>query len=226
MNIRILQNSGRRCAWTDRKNGYFEFLCAADVKNSGYYRETKRYCKGFAAAGHACNEAKYIDVYPQGFSACYDNVKLNVSLLVDEQAFFISGTKNPGILGIVPFYEKEKQDKAENLAFLQENDPENEAASASAPAVSEKKTPSAVIPPVFEWKMVSSGGITVLSSNTGIAVAAPFDFYFKINDDILELYALDESLFPKKNMKDEFVPDENGWYVVFEKLLPKKHCVL
>ena len=216
MNIRILQNSGRRCAWTDRKNGYFEFLCAADVKNSGYYRETKRYCKGFAAAGHACNEAKYIDVYPQGFSACYDNVKLNVSLLVDEQAFFISGTKNPGILGIVPFYEKEKQDKAENLAFLQENDPENEAASASAPAVSEKKTPSAVIPPVFEWKMVSSGGITVLSSNTGIAVAAPFDFYFKINDDILELYALDESLFPKKNMKDEFVPDENGWYVVFE----------
>ena len=123
--------------------------------------------------------------------------------MVDEQAFFISGTKNPGILGIVPFYEKEKQDKAENLAFLQENAPENEAASASAPAVSEKKTPSAVIPPVFEWKMVSSGGITVLSSNTGIAVAAPFDFYFKINDDILELYALDESLFPKKNMKGE-----------------------
>ena len=121
MNIRILQNSGRRCAWTDRKNGYFEFLCADDVKNSGYYRETKRYCKGFAAAGHACNEAKYIDVYPQGFSACYDNVKLNVSLLVDEQAFFISGTKNPGILGIVPYFEKEKQDKAENLAFLQEN---------------------------------------------------------------------------------------------------------
>lgn len=215
MNIRILKNSGRRCAWTDRKNGYFEFVCDNTAEKSGYYRGEKRCCKGFSASGHSCGDAQYIDVYPEGFSACYDDTKLNVSLLVDEQAFFISGAKNPGILGIIPDFEDEKDDTAESLPFVQNHTfgipSEKGGFSFSAKDADVRKN---VLP--GEWKMTTSDGISLLSSNIGIAVAAPFDFYFKVNDDVLELYAQNGIESEKRSRKDEFPCDRNGWYVVFE----------
>ena len=88
MDIRILKNTNRRCAWTDRKNGYFEFLYNDDAKENGYYRGEKRFLRSFTLGGHDVLESKYIDVYPYGGVFSYDNLKLYASLLIDEQAFF------------------------------------------------------------------------------------------------------------------------------------------
>ena len=114
MKIKILQDSGRRCAWTDRKDGYFELSCSKEIGNSGYHRVNTTLFSGFSVGGHPFNQAKNIEVFPEGFVLNYDSAGSSSgsgsgfgtgsgiagSLLLSEQAFWIGRAKNFGIFGL------------------------------------------------------------------------------------------------------------------------------
>lgn len=197
MNIRILKNSGRRCAWTDRKNGYFDFLYdSVKENNGGYFRGEEKYFTGFTLSGHTCSESKYVDVYPQGFCASFDDIKLNASLLIEEQAFYISGAKNPGLFGINSKYFEEQIELSSAKEKLD--------------IESVKKT----VKKIIQWHTTVIDGITVVSSSTGLAVAGNFDFYYKTNDNTLELYYRSGCSDFDEKSNNPF--DLIGWYITFE----------
>lgn len=293
MKIKLSQNSNRRCTFTDRKDGYIELPANKESESSGYFRGNKKFLSGFSANGHAFNEAKYINVFPYGIELDFSNANLFASLLIDEQAFFLSGTRNPGILSISsgtvsdkenenPYYSdkpeqnskqtEEKESAEKNAANSAEKTAASENSTISAASeismnsessessaknpqpeksdlsktklaekndktenlnknLSEKPNKSEKHLISYDWKKTEQNGIQILSSGNGIAVSAPFDFYYKINDDNLELYALDSKKFAKKinnfekklaeissSPKDNFASSDllEGWYLVFE----------
>ena len=88
MNIRILPNSQRRMAWTDRKDGYLELLFTEENVKNGYYRGNRKLLSSFAANGHSWSQAKYVDVYPEGFRANLSNLKGKEKTLI--KAFVVA----------------------------------------------------------------------------------------------------------------------------------------
>ena len=101
-------------AWTDRKSGYLE-LCTGSIDDSvcGYYRGDKKFLTDFFIsmkeyeADLFRSNALYTDVMPEGFSSAFEftsnarrhSLTLDVSLLLEEQAFYIhvgSGDVFPG----------------------------------------------------------------------------------------------------------------------------------
>ena len=201
MDIRIVKNTNRRCAWTDRKNGYFEFLYSDAAKENGYYRGEKRFLRSFTLGGHDVLESKYIDVYPYGGVFSYDNLKLYASLLIDEQAFFISGAKNSGLKGVAASAFDSMQSVAEKS--VEHNSSSNQ----DEQGVKEREKKR------FVWNTENIDGITVLHSNAGICIASSLDFYSRCEGDVVELYAREE-IAPSHNSENPFLRD--GWYVVFE----------
>ena len=196
MKIRLLQNSKRRCAFTDRKNGYIQIVCSneSDKNESGYYRENRKFFSGFSVLGSAFYDAKSINVFPEGFSIEFDSATLSGALLLDEQAFYLSECRNLGILGINKIDE--------------DSDVEN-----SSKDESEEKSPATSVQVSPSWNMSERDGIHVLSSGTGIAVAAIFDFDFKIENFDLELFS---NLAEEGRSKANFPFGENGWYLAME----------
>ena len=196
MKIRLLQNSKRRCAFTDRKNGYIQLVCSneSDKNESGYYRENRKFFSGFSVLGSAFYDAKSINVFPEGFSIEFDSASLSGALLLDEQAFYLSECRNLGILGINKIDE--------------DSDVEN-----SSKDESEEKSPATSVQVSPSWSMSERDGIHVLSSGTGIAVAAIFDFDFKIENFDLELFS---NLAEEGQSKANFPFGENGWYLAME----------
>ena len=196
MNIRLFQNSKRRCAFTDKKNGYFQLVCSNEQDESGYYRENRKFFSGFSVSGRAFYEAQSINVFPHGVVLEFERENLSISLLLDEQAFYFSGCKNCGILGI-------NQTKIESASDGTSEDSEDS-------PDSEKVLQKPVLFPA--WKISEVNGIHVLSSGTGIAAAAAFNFDFKVGDSDLELSAD----FSKcvENSPEFF--ERNGWYLSIE----------
>lgn len=166
MKIKILPNSQRRMAWTDRKNGYLELLFTNENEKNGYYRGQKKLLSSFSANGHSWSTADYVDVYPQGFKACFSKGTLEVSLLIEEQALFVCSEENVGLLGIV----------SEKYSYLVPEDMRE---------YKEKQD--------FTWKISKKDDCTILSCNRGVAIASDFDFYHSIKDDDIELYKREKS---------------------------------
>ncbi|MCI6545171.1 MAG: hypothetical protein MR494_02030, partial [Spirochaetia bacterium] len=107
MHIKIQKGSNRRLAYTDRKEGYFQYLAGMANSENGYHRGNVQFFKEFTCQGHKLEDADFIRVYPEGFRAVFDKYSLDVSLLIDEQAFYVSSDKNIGILGIWPVVQSE-----------------------------------------------------------------------------------------------------------------------
>lgn len=124
MKIRIEKGLNRRFGYTDRKNGYLELNGRSfpDVA-TGYFRGKKKFLSDFFLAVESESSlsgsenlgawtdlwrscALHTDVRPDGFSVVYDfcnpHISLNVSLLLDEQAFFLSRTPLQGNLQAYP----------------------------------------------------------------------------------------------------------------------------
>ena len=186
MNITILPNSERRMAWTDRKDGYLELLFTEENIKNGYYRGNRKLISSFAANGHSWSQAKSVDVYPEGFRANFSKYKLDVSLIIDEQALFVSSAENVGLLGIA----------TEKVSYLALSENEEE-----AKPVEKSK-----------WNISQVDGCTVLSTERGVAIAADFDFYHSLNDDDIQLYVTDKSGMEFSENPFEL----RGWYVTFE----------
>lgn len=186
MNITILPNSERRMAWTDRKDGYLELLFTEENIKNGYYRGNRKLISSFAANGHSWSQAKSVDVYPEGFRANFSKYKLDVSLIIDEQALFVSSAENVGLLGIA----------TEKVSYLALSENEEE-----AKPVEKSK-----------WNISQVDGCTVLSTERGVAIAADFDFYHSLNDDDIQLYVTDKS--GMEFSENPF--ESKGWYVTFE----------
>lgn len=195
MKIRLQNETGRRLAWTDRKDGYIELLFSSKIANNGYYRGNHRFFEGFTINGHLWTEAKYIDFYPYGLNTIINGSPVQMSLLLDEQAIYITSEKNVGFYSLNP--------KPSNDNSTEEQSKLNK--------ISKLK---------IDFKKNSIDGISVLSAD-GIAIAAEFDFYHSFINNTMELYVSDQSYTPiSKNSSAE----ENkslfqapGWYMVFEK---------
>ena len=173
MNIRILPNSQRRMAWTDRKDGYLELLFTEENVKNGYYRGNRKLLSSFAANGHSWSQAKYVDVYPEGFRANFSKFTLDVSLIIDEQALFVASAENVGLLGI----------GSEKLSYLVQSEDDEQK---SEPAEKAK------------WNLSHVDGCIVLSCERGVAIAADFDFYYSENEDNIQLYVADKSSFTRR----------------------------
>lgn len=158
MNIKFDPKSNRRIAYTDRKSGYFEFQ--KDCTGNGYLRSKKRFFTEITVNGHSLGEAKEICVLPQGFSANFDSVRADISLLIDEQAFYIWTPKNAALRGILP-------------AQILDDGPHADGE----------------ISDLQNWNSTVIDGVCVISNQTGIAVGANFNFYSKINEETLELHS-------------------------------------
>lgn len=187
MNIRILPNSQRRMAWTDRKDGYLELLFTEENVKNGYYRGNRKLLSSFAANGHSWSQAKYVDVYPEGFRANFSKFTLDVSLIIDEQALFVASAENVGLLGI----------GSEKLSYLVQSEDDEQK---SEPAEKAK------------WNLSHVDGCIVLSCERGVAIAADFDFYYSENDDNIQLYVADKSSITISDKPFE----SKGWYIAFE----------
>lgn len=51
MLIKVMADSGKRIAWTDRKNGYFQFLFGKKNDENGYFRGSTKFLEGFTSDG-------------------------------------------------------------------------------------------------------------------------------------------------------------------------------
>lgn len=180
MKIIIDSNSSRKAAWTDKKNGYLELNFSKDIKNSGYFRGQTQYLSGFSCAQKKWNSADYTEIFPYGFRSIFGEKILEVSLLLDEQAFYINSSNSVEILDSVKFNSD-----------------------------SEKKLPS--------WKTFQKDGITILSSDCGLSVAANFNFYHSVKEKDLILHATDS----KNLSKSEEPFSLPGFYVTFEETQEK-----
>lgn len=168
MNIKILHNSERRCAWTDRKNGYIELAFGDEAKKSGYYRGQKRYFKGFFLDDKKFFEADSIEVKPECGKIAFGEDEIEFSLLLDEEAFFVKKCKKFGLI------KPRGNDKNHGKS----------------------------------WHKKSENGVTVLSSSTGVAIAAPFDFSHKVKNGDLSVWC--DGLCAGGNSQDV------GFYIAFE----------
>lgn len=196
MQIKIKAENGRRIAYTDRMDGYFQYLFQKNNKENGYYRGNTKFLNEFTCDGHGLDSAKSVTVFPYGFSAVFEKSVLEVSLLINEQAFYVSANKNAGLINAVPtlqLYESlplEGKQKNDNSAELQNQT---------------KKIPS--------WKETQIENICVSSCDAGIAIAADFSFNLSVHDKDLSLRVTDSNGISKC----ENCFESTGWYVVFEK---------
>ncbi len=247
MKIKITQESGRRCAWTDRKDGYFELSCTKEAGNSGYHRVNTTLFSGFSLAGHPFMQAKNIEVFPEGFILNYDlNSSSNssavssfgtnsvaASLLIGEQAFWVSRAKNVGLFGLNFNFASEFPSVNAISDHYAEVRPENQDIYIDENASGAKKERE----PVYlkkqpEWKFYEKDGLYILDSGLGIVISSDFDFYYKAETTSLELHqrSADEKyieeaeklrkagIFPAWSASEEGqVLSSSGWYIVFEK---------
>ena len=198
MNIRLTRNSNRRMAWTDKCSGYLEFLFSENSENDGYFRGSTRLLTGFSSDGHSLKEAEYIDVRPEGFMAAFVDGMLNVSLLLDEQAFYIYSAKSAGISGSAG---KVQQLEAK---ITEDNEQSQKSGIDTEESVEAKE---------FEWTSEIIDGCTVVSSSAGFAAAAEFNFRYVIKENDVELYRETQAV---KNPGREKPFSADGWYIVFE----------
>ena len=198
MNIRLTRNSNRRIAWTDKCSGYLEFLFSENSENDGYFRGSTRLLTGFSSDGHSLKEAEYIDVRPEGFMAAFVDGMLNVSLLLDEQAFYIYSAKSAGIPGSAG---KVQQLEAE---ITEDNEQSQKSGIDTEESVEAKE---------IEWTSEIIDGCTVVSSSAGFAAAAEFNFRYVIKENDVELYRETQAV---KNPGREKPFSADGWYIVFE----------
>lgn len=195
MHIKIMANSGRRIAWTDRMDGYFQYLFKKDNKEGGYYRGSTKYLSEFLCNGHGLDYAKAVDVYPYGFKTEINGATFEASLLINEQAFYIASEKNVTVCDAIPTMQLVETLPLEGKEVMSNKDEvENQ----------QKKNPV--------WKESKVDGICVLSSDVGIAVAAEFDFIHSIKDENLSLRVTNNA--GVKLSENAF--ESAGWYLVFE----------
>ena len=169
MLIKINANESRRIAWTDRKDGYFHFLFNKDASENGYFRGNVRYLSGFTCNGKNLQNADFIEVYPYGFNAVFEKSFLKASLLLEEQAFFLSSDSKIKISDILPEVQtKEEIPSDKNVSNKSEN--------------SEKQKKE-----ILTWKKSSIDNIEILSNNKGIAIAADFNFEYSAENNDIEL---------------------------------------
>jgi pullulanase len=163
-------------AWTDRKNGYLELMTGQIGPDlGGYFRGGRKFLSDFFLSLECGGEidlyrtnALHTDVSPAGFSSVFEHgsgtLALNVSLLMDEQAFFIeigSGgnadpfSVQPGILLA-----------ADRFAAQTPGDVTSVDGSSG----------DAANRPARMWECDIRDGVTVWSSDDGIAVASFFTF--------------------------------------------------
>lgn len=192
MSIKILRDSGRRMAWTDKRDGFLDLQLSGDIKESGYFRGSKKYLTGFSCSGYYWNQAKSVEVFPYGFRAFFEKEVIDVSLLVYEQAFYINAVKNAGIVDAVPDvikYIERKSDAAGDSSKVQER----------------------FRRPVWHFSQVDD--IKVVSSDCGIAVASDFDFYYSVKGGDLQLHVSESS----ESLCETDEPfKKSGWYFVTE----------
>ncbi len=194
MDIRITYGSGRRMAWTDKRNGYMEFF-GTDTED-GYYRGAARLLTGFYASGMPLKEAQEVCVRPEGFTAQFAGCTLSVSLLLDEQAVYLFSEKDAGISGILPEPPNDAFEASAEEAF------EPEAPNASAASAQDDR---AII-----WKKTVIDGCTVVVSSAGFAAAAEFDFQYALEAEGITLCRSQEAAAGQEPF------EEPGWYAVFE----------
>lgn len=118
MLIKIKANESRRIAWTDRKDGYFHFLFNKNTSENGYFRGDVRYLSGFTCNGKNLQNADFIEVYPYGFNAAFEKSFLKASLLLEEQAFFISSNSKIKISDILPEVQKKEDSEKQKKGIL------------------------------------------------------------------------------------------------------------
>ena len=162
MHIKILPDSGRRIAWTDRVDGYFQFLFSNNTSDNGYYRENTKYFSGFSCNGKSLQQAKYAEFFPQGLKAHYSKDILDFSLLIDEQAFFVNSNAPVTVLDTVQAFLHEDPLPLEGVEIKKE---EKKAA--------QKKE--------ITWSEKTTDGIKVFHNNDGLAVAGAFSFDSKVS---------------------------------------------
>lgn len=183
--MKILIDNKRKISWTDKKNGYLELNLFEENKNSGYFRNDFCFLTGFSCGGKTLSDVKSAEYFPYGLKANFSDDFLEISLLLDEQAFYLNSSKDIGILNCVKNLKiKEKNDSAEKI-------------------IEKSKIPS--------WRISEKNNIKILSSDSGIAVAADFDFYYSVKDSDLFLYYSN----PQKLENAENFTD-SGFYVTFE----------
>ena len=84
MLIKVMADSGRRIAWTDRKNGYFQFLFSKKNNENGYFRGNTKFLDGFASFGKGLDESEFTEVFPYGFKSVFKNSFIEAALLLEE----------------------------------------------------------------------------------------------------------------------------------------------
>lgn len=193
MLIKVMADSGRRIAWTDRKNGYFQFLFGKKNDENGYFRGSTKFLNGFTSCGKELSEAKFTEVLPYGFKSVFEKSFIEAALLLEEQAFYLNSNAELGIQKIVP------------TMLLEETLPLEGKEPKSNREELEKQVKSDSV-----WTEKNCDGVKVISSNKGVAVAADFDFDFSAKDEDLILCRKQDSA----NSEEPFSGD--GWYVAFE----------
>lgn len=173
MYIQLEKNSKRRLAYTDRKDGYFQYLFGSPNLENGYHRGNVHFFKEITCQERTLDEASSIEVYPEGFRANFEKTSIDVSLLINEQAFFVSAAKSLGFTGLnriktVETYAVNENTKTENL--------------------SHSETKTVEIQKIGKWDSKEVDGVHVVYSDLGIAIAAEFEFHYSQNEDGIELF--------------------------------------
>lgn len=194
MLIKVMADSGRRIAWTDRKNGYFQFLFSKKNNENGYFRGNTKFLDGFASFGKGLDESEFTEVFPYGFKSVFKNSFIEAALLLEDQAFYLNSNAELGILNLVP------------TVLFQETLPLEETESKN-----NKKELENLVKTDSVWTEKKLDGVKVISSDKGIAIAAVFDFDFYTKDENIVLCKKERSA-----EKDGAIFSEDGWYVVFE----------
>ncbi len=93
--IRLEQGSPRRFAYTDRVNGYLELDKESQGETGkGYFRAERQLLSDFFVSWNGTDlyrhNAREIAVQPSGFSIKYEKSVFDISLLIGEQAFYLS----------------------------------------------------------------------------------------------------------------------------------------
>ncbi|MCR5495039.1 MAG: type I pullulanase [Treponema sp.] len=196
MYIKLQKNSKRRLAYTDRKDGYFHYFCGEENPVNGYHRGNVTYFRGITCQEKSLDQATSIEVYPEGFRAYFEKTSIDFSLLIDEQALFISAAKGIGLTGLNRLKVTEKHEKVED------SETEN---SWETVFVEE-------IQKVGNWEEAEIDGVHLISSKLGIAIASSHEFYHSQDDDDIEIFLANGNRF-------EISPEpfkSEGWYVTFE----------
>lgn len=195
MQIKLRAESGRRIAWTDRKDGYFQFLFKKNNDESGYYRGNTKFLKEFTCNGQSLDDAKSVSVFPYGVKADFNGAEFEASLLIDEQAFYIHSEKAFCVKEIVPVLQPFETLPLEGVEGKDNSE---------EVAKQVKKVPA--------WKISKVDGMTVVSSDAGIAAAAEFDFTYEVSGTDLKLSAVNPA--DVKKTGADFTAA--GWYLCFE----------